>query len=431
MELYRRRTFSTVETTDSTSSAHHVNDQEPNDSLVQPTSPTQQQQQPQQVPHDTLRITARKLLDQRIFPIGSYTEKHLEIIKTILDTFQNNSHESAKKLPLAEVTTLSLELLLRACKEIGTKTAAAANIEKSTTEVATSSNDPVVPDSKSTMFSSFSQNIWIWELQYLSEILKQWQRCRAQKLNVVDGKELFHLFQCMLQSCPGLHPKISTMHVLMDCFVNYVRYKDGVHMALELLQIIDQHDMGPVDEYLYSQAVHAWSMIHHAKTPGIMGKLLRTLHERDIPLTETSYLIVLRYWARCGGGQTQHLQELYDYMKTQQTTISSTANALLIEGYANNGELEHAEKLFDEFRSTNALDEVTPPEAELPPLIRCAHDIIKGYHIIAVDSTQLYADREIAAAKAISFFLKYHAQGVFNSFNGSNIGKTQTHASLL
>jgi len=308
---------------------------------------------------------ARRLLDEHVYPKGSWTSWHAVEAKHVLNFFKQ------EKSTDAESVNLSIALLERMVAE---KAASKEGI----------------------------QSKWICDLYYFTPLFNLWKQAAIQGQRVVSPRDLVQKLQAMSRTLPEFRYDIVILNIIMEVMIKQTPPQKVPFVAEDLLNFIRKEaaDTKTVElrpnVFTYNRVMQAWAVSGLPQASEKIDSLLGMMRREEIVPDMVTFSNLLRYWG--GRGQVDKIETLLDTMKNKGVKPDRTSWTAAIYSYAKVGNTEKAERLLQEMLRLQPKN-----EREARMVAESTQNILAAYRKI-VDDANVHRgvkDRAVECAGAL------------------------------
>jgi Pentacotripeptide-repeat region of PRORP len=301
---------------------------------------------------------ARRLLDERSYPLGSFTPETYRTAKCVLDEFLKRRDATD-----AEAVNASLDLLERLVKEM-----------------AFSKDD--------------NQSTWLCNPRYFNPLFNKWKEAVLYHGHTISARDVIKKLQTMSTLVQGFRYNIKTISMIMHVVIKQADRKKAPFVAESMLKFIkaeatkmnNLHLMP--SSYSYNMILNAWAESKLPEASQRMEGILEEMRRQKLTLGTVSYNVLLRFWS--GKGAIEKVEEIIGTMKHDGVRPSLANWSAALFCYVLVGQTQKAEeilqRMIDERTTGNIYDDNAI--AQSIQLILLAYGRVVTTHTISNEGKQ-------------------------------------------
>jgi pentatricopeptide repeat protein len=267
--------------------------------------------------------TARHLLDESSYPLGSFSLEVYQAAKDVLEEFLKWRDATD-----AEAVNASLDLLERLVKEMA-----------------------FVKDDK--------QSKWLCNPRFFNSLFNRWKEAALHNVQIISASDLVKKLKTMSTQLPEFRYNIETINMIMHVAIKQAHPSKAPCVAESLLELVkteathmNNSDLMPT-VYSYNMILNAWAESKLPEASPRMDAILKEMRNQQLAADIVSYNILLRFWN--GMGEVNKVDAILRTMKHDGVKPNLTNWSVALSCYAKVGQTRKAEEILQRM-----IDEHTP-----------------------------------------------------------------------
>jgi pentatricopeptide repeat protein len=323
--------------------------------------------------------TARRLLDESSYPLGSFSPDLYNTARDVLDEFLKWRDATD-----TEAVHASLDLLERLVKEMAF----------------------VKDDTPST---------WLSNPRYFNPLFNRWKEAALQGERVISARDLVKKLQAMSTLLPSFRYDIATINMIFLVMIKQAHPSKAPFVAESLIEFIKTEttlmhnlDLTP-NIYCYNMILNAWAQSKLPEASQRMDAIVDEIRSQKLALNSVSYNILLRFLGETG--EIDKVEAILGTLKHDSVKPNLTSWAAALYCYTKVGQIQKAEEILqhmiDECRPDNINDENAIGQS--------VQYIMMAYRLVVSTYSATYVRKAQALGSAEVLFRKLMRSGILNA----------------